>query len=279
MKVNLSEGLNLPYYNPAAEDIRQRKLQIEKLRDDIIEGILRRNITTVYGKFIPSVQKDEFGSVLLLTMDQNDRERIFPHLDSFECFATPLFENNLISQFYFRWYINGEMFDDSDDLILNERWVDNILSNVINYQSGINDFIFVHTYNFRLRLNKTIEKNNIETQYKTWDANSYQSTMTFKYPPKKNSLTAMFIAYVIRRQRRNLPATKRHFYSTVLGYTENTDGGRTYNPKTDHSVYLSGHNTQFFAAISQSGILKREGKFYTLGPNYDTWKNGKLNRI
>jgi hypothetical protein len=136
--------------------------------------------------------------------------------------------------------------------------------------------------------------------------------MAFKYPPKKGTLTDMFIKYVIRRQRRNLPATKRHFYQTVLGYSVSMkdlsarevinlnpeydwleDGSPSeqkatikrvlanmiYNPKTDRVLDVSGQNSMFFSALTDSGILARDGKFYKVGPNYEVWTQGDLVRL
>ena len=49
--------------------------------------------------------------------------------------------------------------------------------------------------------------------------------------------------------------------------------GRTHTP---------GHNSEFFSVINSSGIVEmvRQGRqfVYKLGPNYDKWISGKLNK-
>lgn len=97
--------------------------------------------------------------------------------------------------------------------------------------------------------------------YTTWDAGSYVSSYTFKYPPKKGSMTQKFTDYLKGNPRR----TANQFYEEVLGYSR---------PRA--------HNNMFFAAIKDSGIVKmeRQGRqfVYSLGPNYKAWTDGKLLR-
>ena len=99
-----------------------------------------------------------------------------------------------------------------------------------------------------------------ETTY--WTTDNASSTFKFKYPPKWNSLTRKFVDWV----RWHPGTTKREFYLEVLG--------RPYSP---------GHQAQFFQSIQAAGIVKtekgRNGEYtYTIGPNYESWTNGKLKR-
>jgi len=97
--------------------------------------------------------------------------------------------------------------------------------------------------------------------YTTWDAQSYVSSYTFKYPPKQGSMTQLFTDYL----KDNPRSTPNEFYLDVLGRPR---------PRA--------HNNMFFAAIKDSGIVKmeRQGRqfVYSLGPNYDAWTQGKLLR-
>ena len=97
--------------------------------------------------------------------------------------------------------------------------------------------------------------------YTIWDAQSYVTSYTFKYPPKKGSMTQLFTDYL----KDNPRSTSNDFYEDVLGRPR---------PRA--------HNNMFFAAIKDSGIVKmeRQGRqfVYSLGPNYDAWTQGKLLR-
>ena len=97
--------------------------------------------------------------------------------------------------------------------------------------------------------------------YTIWDAQSYVTSYTFKYPPKKGSMTQLFTDYL----KDNPRSTSNDFYEDVLGRPR---------PRA--------HNNMFFAAIKDSGIVKmeRQGRqfVYSLGPNYDDWTQGKLLR-
>ena len=99
--------------------------------------------------------------------------------------------------------------------------------------------------------------------YTTWDAQSEVSSYTFKYPPKKGSMTQLFTEYLkeLHPQKR----TPNQFYEDVLGRSR---------PRA--------HNNMFFAAIKDSGIVKmeRQGRqfVYSLGPNHKAWTQGKLLR-
>lgn len=148
----------------------------------------------------------------------------------------------------------------------------------------------------------------------TWSSIE-RNTFVFNYPPRKNTITDMFVRYVVRRQRRGLPATKKDFYKTVLGYKYQmeilpideinsimiqlneppieTDGipldvvtdyikthykNIYYNPSLNKVININGHNSLFFKSITEAGILQRKSKFYMLGVNYNDWIKGNLKR-
>ena len=104
-------------------------------------------------------------------------------------------------------------------------------------------------------------KEYMDVDYTTWDAQSYVSSYTFKYPPREGTMTQKFTDYLKGNPRR----TANQFYEEVLGYSR---------PRA--------HNNMFFAAIKDSGIVKmeRQGRqfVYSLGPNYEPWTQGKLLR-
>ena len=104
-------------------------------------------------------------------------------------------------------------------------------------------------------------KNYTGLDYTTWDAQSQVSSYTFKYPPKKGSMTQLFTDYL----KDNPRSTPNDFYEDVLGYAR---------PRA--------HNTMFFASIKDSGIVKmeRSGRqfVYSLGPNHKAWTQGRLLR-
>ena len=104
-------------------------------------------------------------------------------------------------------------------------------------------------------------KEYMDVDYTTWDTQSYVSSYTFKYPPRKGTMTQKFTDYLKGNPRR----TANQFYEEVLGYPR---------PRA--------HNNMFFASIKDSGIVKmeRQGRqfVYSLGPNYEAWTEGKLLR-
>jgi len=106
-------------------------------------------------------------------------------------------------------------------------------------------------------------KEYMDVDYTTWDAQSYVSSYTFKYPPKQGSMTQKFVDYLkeLHPQKR----TANQFYEDVLGRSR---------PRA--------HNNMFFASIKDSGIVKmeRSGRqfVYSLGPNHEDWAEGKLLR-
>jgi hypothetical protein len=101
----------------------------------------------------------------------------------------------------------------------------------------------------------------VGVDYKTWNAESYVSSFTFKYPPREGTMTQKFTDYLKENPRR----TSNQFYEDVLGRSR---------PRA--------HNNMFFSSIKDSGIVKmeRQGRqfVYSLGPNYSAWTKGKLLR-
>lgn len=101
------------------------------------------------------------------------------------------------------------------------------------------------------QLNRPIFKQAVGGGYKTWMAQSYVSTFTFKYPPREGTMTQKFVDYIKQNPRR----TANQFYEDVLGYPR---------PRA--------HNNMFFSSIKDAGIVKleRQGRqfVYSLGPNY-----------
>ena len=95
-----------------------------------------------------------------------------------------------------------------------------------------------------------------------WKANSGHSSYKFEYPASQNSLTKRFLDYVIANPGR----TAEEFYRDVLGQRRRP-----------------AHNSTFFGSIKDAGLvrLERRGRqfVYFIGPNYETWTQGRLKRI
>jgi len=110
-------------------------------------------------------------------------------------------------------------------------------------------------------LDGTEVKKAVGAEYSTWKPQSFVSSYVFKYPPKKGSMTQLFTDYI----KQNPGSTANEFYMDILGHPR---------PRA--------HNNMFFASIKDSGIVKmeRDGRqfVYSLGPNYQTWTEGKLLR-
>ena len=115
--------------------------------------------------------------------------------------------------------------------------------------------------NLRYLLSRPEIKELTRKDNKTWEPMRSRTPLTFRYPPKEGSLTQLFVDFV----KNNPGKTRKEFYDSI---------GRTYTP---------GHNSEFFAVINDSGIVKmeRQGRqfVYTLGPNYEPWMKGELARI
>ena len=195
-----------------------------------------------------------------------------------ELIATPFYEGNEDMEIYFR--------SDDDDLgqpaleyrdfyglqeVSTEylgpgpdyRW--NYLSTDPNaYRPYVNEKAFISQIYIPL-VSKALGNEELKDytglDYTIWDAQSYVTSYTFKYPPKKGSMTQLFTDYL----KDNPRSTSNDFYEDVLGRPR---------PRA--------HNNMFFAAIKDAGIVKmeRQGRqfVYSLGPNYDAWTQGKLLR-
>ena len=138
-----------------------------------------------------------------------------------------------------------EMEDNEEIFQRKLGWVLNLYQNIMQY----------HVLN-----DETIKKV-VGIDFATWSANRWANTMTFRYPPKEGSLTKRFVDFV----KKNPGKTRKEFYDSI---------GREYRP---------GHNSSFFAAIKDSGIvdLTRKGRqfVYTIGPNHQAWTEGRLKLI
>jgi len=195
-----------------------------------------------------------------------------------ELIATPFYEGNEDMEVYFR--------TDDDDLgqpaleyrdyyglqdLNNEfmgpgpeyRW-NYLTTDTNNYRQFANEKAFLRNIYIPL-VSKALGNEELKEytglDYTVWDAQSYVSSYTFKYPPKKGSMTQLFTDYL----KENPRSTPNQFYEDVLGRPR---------PRA--------HNNMFFAAIKDSGIveMERQGRqfVYSLGPNYDAWTQGKLLR-
>jgi len=138
-----------------------------------------------------------------------------------------------------------EMEDNEDIVNRKLGWVLNLYQKIMQH----------HVLN-----DETIQKV-VGIDFTTWSANRWANTMTFRYPPKEGSLTQRFVDFV----KKNPGKTRKEFYDSI---------GREYRP---------GHNSSFFAAIKDSGIvdLTRQGRqfVYTIGPNHQAWTEGRLRLI
>lgn len=109
--------------------------------------------------------------------------------------------------------------------------------------------------------NDEILKKLIGGDFALWSPIRRATTMVFKYPPKEGSLTQRFLDFI----KNNPGKTKKEFYDSI---------GKKYRP---------GHNSTYFAAIKDAGIvtLTRKGRqfVYTIGPNHQAWTEGKLRLI
>tara|TARA_R110001599_G_scaffold120264_3_gene291278 strand:+ start:1757 stop:3322 length:1566 start_codon:yes stop_codon:yes gene_type:complete len=118
-------------------------------------------------------------------------------------------------------------------------------------------------------LNRELFIDAVGSKYTTWQPGGRMSSFTFKYPPRQGTMTQKFVDYLKQNVGYGLGDSKgktaNQFYEDVLGYSR---------PR--------GHNTTFFAAIKDAGIvnMERQGRqfVYSLGPNYEDWVEGKLLR-
>jgi hypothetical protein len=132
-----------------------------------------------------------------------------------------------------------------------------------NHYVGWPEVKFVEQFlfpNLRAILNTSKVKVAVNKNVVLWDTKRGRTSIKFRYPPKKGSLTQLFVDFI----KNNPGKTKMEFYNHI---------GRTHTP---------GHNSEFFSVINSSGIVEmvRQGRqfVYKLGPNYDKWISGKLNK-
>ena len=95
----------------------------------------------------------------------------------------------------------------------------------------------------------------------------FAGNMTFSDINKAGYLTKLFMKYIKSAEKYNMDATKRGFYKII---------GKDYSP---------GHNSTFFSAIRQSGIVELHSEWtgtykkywYEKGPMWDRYVNGTFN--
>ena len=275
------------YINKKISEIQDVKIfSYNQINTMVISKLIKTDLKTPYGKLHPFYNPIHQQLTWTATKEMLNN---FPDVKSLSILVTPdVNDDNLFINYYLNDTINGQI-DDEAVVKFRHSWpVQFLRSQRVKTDREIKDaidtLVYEYTNVFLKNMLRFIEDYGLKTDIKLWEPDSYKSTMKFNYPPKKNSLTDLFINYVIRRQRRNLPATKRDFYKTVLGYKTNAENSGVklpqivVNPTTGNSISLGGHNSQFFAGITQSGILQRDGQFYKLGPNYDLWTKGLLKR-
>ena len=281
-----------------------------EIRDILVKTLSESTIKTAYGSLVPF--HDAVAGSLTWDMDTN-MSKNFPDIKEFYIMASPLWNDQLtipidyhIEYFSGKEIVNG--YNESYEM--SQYWVSYLMGSGEKTEHQIMRGITILTTIYKKAIKSffnelTNSLGGLDSEIKSWEPNNSRSSFVFKYPPKKNGMTSLFVKYVVRRQRRNLPATKRDFYKTVLGYKINVGnldpeefakishgsyspttqeeikkryGTHVYNPTLIKMIDLSGHNTIFFASITDSGILKREGSFYTLGPNYEAWTKGLLKK-
>lgn len=291
-----------------------KSFTIGEIRDMLIVELDNSTIQTELGDF--DIYYDTFAGLIEIRPGKRVMG-VMPKIQDFYCYATPLWEDELKVPLSYYWLDeNGD--DHTDDYSI--TFLPDSIRELMRFNVKTPEIIkrlFDETLTeYKERVGKSIV-NYIHTQvpniYRTWSRGG-QSTYSFKYPPKKGGWTDLFVNYVMRRQRRGLPATKRDFYKTVLGYKIDVDKmtyeqfkekffplewieNHTSDPKERNKkikngylgyvarpddramLNIRGHNSSFFSAITDAGILKRDGKFYSLGPNYESWKSGYLKKI
>lgn len=95
-----------------------------------------------------------------------------------------------------------------------------------------------------------------------WTPVNSSSKVKLRFPPNRGSVTEKFIELLKKKPG----STINEFYQETYGHSR-----------------PSGHNSQLFGSIRDSGIVSREkgprGEFkYSLGPNYEAWTQGRLKR-
>lgn len=290
------------------------KLTKSEIREKTINLLLaKKSIKTTYGEWTPYY--DRVNGILFWDAGPQIF-KTFPNIYNWDISGAPFYGNQTTFSFNSRVDLKNTELD--NPYVFDQYFkfdVEHIIP-VRENEEAIQEFFdyIVDEYHrlFRTFVHNAVEYYGLTPSIHVWSPANGRSTYAFHYPPKRNSITSLFVKYVVRRQRRNLPATKRDFYKTVLGYNVNVGnlspqdfndlkntklhphfiydynydqktikklyGSTVYNPSTNKIINLNGHNTQFFAAIVDSGILSREGQFYTIGPNYEDWINGALQK-
>jgi len=126
---------------------------------------------------------------------------------------------------------------------------------------------------FLAKIMETI-KEHIENDYAFWRAGNAQSTYTFSKP--NGTLADKFTKYIISKLNKGKLPTKKEFIEMLF---------KEQNRELNDYV-LNGYLSTFLASIKDAGIVKLNRNasgspkfYYTLGDNYDKWKQGKLKRV
>jgi hypothetical protein len=117
-------------------------------------------------------------------------------------------------------------------------------------------------------------KNVIKSDYTFWTAQNVQSKYSFTKP--KGTLAEKFTNYIINSEKEGQYATKKGFLEKLF-----KERNRDIS-----DMKTQGYISLFFASIKDAGIVKLNRNtsgtpkfYYTLGDNYDKWKQGKLKRV
>lgn len=120
----------------------------------------------------------------------------------------------------------------------------------------------------------TTIKDVIKSEYRYWTAQNVQSRYSFTRP--QGTLAEKFTNYIINSEKKGQYATKKGFIEKLF-----KERNRDIS-----DLNIQGYISLFFASIKDAGIVKLNRNasgtprfYYTLGDNYDKWKQGKLKRV
>jgi len=129
-----------------------------------------------------------------------------------------------------------------------------------------------HSY-FIDKLFNTVNKY-LDTDIAYWTPMNRQSKYSFTRP--EGTIAEKFTNYIINSNKKNKLPTKKEFLEKLF-----KEKGRNIK-----DINIQGYFSLFFASLKDAGIveLKRNTTgtprfYYTLGYNYDKWKQGKLKRV
>ena len=161
-----------------------------------------------------------------------------------------------------------EVLLENDKIIYGNLNLDNVRGLL-----GENDFMVVINrimdYFINRNVNKLTEEGISDITY--WQANNINSTYQFANINTDNAYIK-FLEYIRGQESKNDPATKKDFLLNVLS-------------KDPEDVNFSGYLSTMFSSMKDAGLVslyraKTLPYFrYKIGPNYDIWKHGRLNRL